>query len=156
MLGAAAKRRWLLAFAVGLMHGFGFSLDLRDRLQFAGRHVQISLLAVDLGSALAQLLVVVALVAVLWLLYNYLIAKRIGAVLLSAFVAHAAWHWVIERGGRLWLYDIRGTLPGLSANLLAAPARWGGLMLIVATLAWVMSVVYSRMEQGGGTEQSSS
>jgi hypothetical protein len=155
LLGAAGRRRWLLAFVVGLVHGFGLSFDLRDSLQFAGRHLEVSLVALDVGVALAQLLVVGVLLGVLWLLYTQLIAQRVGAILLSAFVAHAAWHWVLERGGRLWLYDIRGSLPALSTSLQGTPARWGGLMLVVGILAWLMSVVYSRMEQGGGTERSS-
>src|SRR6185503_13712210 len=31
-------RRWLITFAFGLVHGFGFSFALRESLQFAGSH----------------------------------------------------------------------------------------------------------------------
>jgi HupE / UreJ protein. len=30
------RRRWMMAFGFGLVHGFGFSFALRDTLQFAG------------------------------------------------------------------------------------------------------------------------
>jgi hypothetical protein len=153
LLGAAARRRWLLAFVVGLVHGLGQSLALRDTLQFAGRHVDVSLLAVDLGAGLAQLMVVCGLFGILRLLYSQLIAQRIGVILLSAFAAHAAWHWVLERGSRLLAYNIRATLPALDAGI---SMRWGGLTLVVAMLAWLMSMVYAKMAQGGGTERSSS
>ena len=37
MLGVTPKRRWMMTFAFGLVHGFGFSFALRETLQFAGR-----------------------------------------------------------------------------------------------------------------------
>ena len=154
MLGGAAKRRWLLAFVVGLVLGFGYSLDVRDSLQFAGRHLELALLALNAGVALAQLLVVMTLAAVLWLLYTQLIARRVGAILLSAFVAHAAWHWVLERGGRLWQYNIRGTLPAFT-GLWDVSLRWVPLMLVVVTLAWVMSMVFAKLEPRGPEGSSS-
>src|SRR5215470_11321578 len=33
------QRRWLVTFAFGLVHGFGFSFALRESLQFAGSHL---------------------------------------------------------------------------------------------------------------------
>ena len=33
------RRRWIVAFAFGLVHGFGFSFALRQSLQFAGAHL---------------------------------------------------------------------------------------------------------------------
>src|SRR2546427_2948292 len=33
------KRRWLITFGFGLVHGFGFSFALRQTLQFAGSHL---------------------------------------------------------------------------------------------------------------------
>jgi hypothetical protein len=155
MLGAAAPRRWLLAFLVGLVHGFGFAAEMGETLQFAGRHLELSLLAVNAGAALAQLAVVVLFVGVLSLLYWHLIAQRLGAILLSAFVAHRAWHWMLEHGNQLLLYDIRGTLPALDDRLLGVSMRWGTLLLVLVMLAWLMSMVFSRLEQRGTTERSS-
>src|ERR1043166_9042052 len=45
----ALRRRWLVTFAFGLIHGFGFSFALRQTLQFAGDHMLTSLLAFNVG-----------------------------------------------------------------------------------------------------------
>ncbi len=84
--------------AFGLVHGFGFSFALRETLQFAGSHVLTSLLAFNVGVELGQLLVLVVLVPALQLLFRYVVAERMGTIILSAIVAHTAWHWMIERG----------------------------------------------------------
>src|SRR4030095_1049393 len=47
----ALKRRWLVTFAFGLVHGFGFSFALRDTVQFAGSHLPLSLLALHIRVA---------------------------------------------------------------------------------------------------------
>src|SRR5206468_7752431 len=44
IVGANVKRRWVITFAFGLVHGFGFSFALRQTLQFAGSHLLASLL----------------------------------------------------------------------------------------------------------------
>ena len=36
IVGAQLQRRWIITFGFGLIHGFGFSFLLRERLQFAG------------------------------------------------------------------------------------------------------------------------
>ena len=53
----SVQRRWMLAFAFGLVHGFGFSFALRETLQFAGAHLVTSLLSFNVGVELGQLLV---------------------------------------------------------------------------------------------------
>ena len=77
----ALRRRWLIAFAFGLIHGFGFSFALRDTLQFAGEHLVTSLLAFNLGVELGQLAVLVVLVPALSLLFRYVVAERIGTII---------------------------------------------------------------------------
>src|SRR5215204_659605 len=62
------QRRWMIAFAFGLVHGFGFSFALRDTLQLAGSHLLTSLLAFNAGVEAGQLLVLAALVPALQLL----------------------------------------------------------------------------------------
>ena len=57
--------RWLITFAFGLVHGFGFSFALRETLQFAGSHLLTSLLSFNVGVELGQLLVLVLLVPAL-------------------------------------------------------------------------------------------
>ena len=61
------QRRWVLAFAFGLVHGFGFSFALRETLQFAGSHLVTSLLSFNVGVEIGQLLVLAVLVPALQL-----------------------------------------------------------------------------------------
>ena len=50
-------RRWMITFAFGLVHGFGFSFALRETLQFAGSHLLTSLVSFNVGVELGQMLV---------------------------------------------------------------------------------------------------
>src|SRR5206468_7236894 len=91
------KRRWLITFAFGLVHGFGFSFALRQTLQFAGSHLLTSLLSFNVGVELGQLLVLGFLIPVLSVLFRFVVAERIGTIILSALIAHTGWHWMIDR-----------------------------------------------------------
>src|SRR5205823_11094762 len=90
------KRRWLITFGFGLVHGFGFSFALRQTLQFAGTHLLTSLLSFNIGVELGQLLVLVVLIPALGLLFRYVVAERLGTIILSTIVAHTAWHWMTD------------------------------------------------------------
>ena len=149
-LGVAPKRRWLITFAFGLVHGFGFSFALRETLQFAGGHMLTSLLAFNLGVEIGQLLVIVVMVAVTSFLFKYAFTERAGTILLSVFVGHTAWDWTLERGRQLLQYNIAATLPPFDARLIAPSMRWGVLLLVVGTLIWLMSLVFPRLEQEEG------
>src|SRR5262249_61073779 len=70
------KRRWLITFGFGLVHGFGFSFALRQTLQFAGTHLLTSLLSFNIGVELGQLLVLVVFIPALGLLFRYVVAER--------------------------------------------------------------------------------
>src|SRR5260370_32821268 len=100
IVGSNLQRRWMITFAFGLVHGFGFSFVLRETLQFAGPHLLTALLAFNVGVELGQLLVIVLLFPALGLLFRF-VPERIGTIVLSALVAHTAWHWMLERGDRL-------------------------------------------------------
>ena len=82
-------------------------------------------------------------------MFRVALAERAGTILLSALVAHTAWHWMSERAGTLMLYNIQLTMPAFDLKLLAAAMRWGMLALIVAMLAWLMSLVFQRLEHDG-------
>jgi hypothetical protein len=129
------RRRWMIAFGFGLVHGFGFSFALRETLQFAGSHLLVSLLAFNVGVELGQLLVLALLIPALVFLFRFVVAERIGTIILSALVAHTGWHWMIERGGQLRQFR----RPELNASLLAAAMRWLMLTLILVAFAWVVS-----------------
>ncbi len=102
---ALVRLRWAIALGFGLIHGFGFSFALRNTLQFAGDHVLTSLLSFNVGIELGQLLVLLLLVPVLNLAFRYVVAERIGVIVLCVIVAHTAWHWMAERYAALRLFD---------------------------------------------------
>ena len=134
--GATVHRRWIIAFGFGLVHGFGFSFALRQTLQFAGTHLLTSLLSFNLGVELGQLLILALLIPVLDLLFRYVVAERMGTIILSAMVAHTAWHWMIDRWSVLRRYQFEW--PALQAAPLATALRWMMLLVILAGLAWFL------------------
>src|SRR5271169_2400926 len=102
--GSTVERRWMMSFGFGLVHGFGFSFALRQSMQFAGSHLLASLLSFNIGVELGQLLVLLMMIPVLELLFRFVVAERMGTIILSALVAHTGWHWMLERGERLGQY----------------------------------------------------
>src|SRR4029077_3684121 len=92
IVGAKLGRRWMVTFGFGLVHGFRFSFLLQQRLLFAGEHLVTSLLAFNVGVELGQLLVLLITIPVLNFLFKRVVEKRVGTILLSALVAHTAWH----------------------------------------------------------------
>jgi len=103
---SSLRRRWVITCAFGLVHGFGFSFALRESLQFAGSHLVTSLVAFNLGVELGQILVLVVLVPALSVVFGRLVGERMGIIVISAVVAHTAWHWMSERWAVLSEYDI--------------------------------------------------
>jgi hypothetical protein len=147
----ALQRRWVITFAFGLVHGFGFSFALRETLQLAGSHVLTSLLAFNVGVEIGQVFVLALLIPALDLLFRYGIAERIGTIILSALVAHTGWHWTIERGNALRQY--RFEWPAFDALLLASLMRWLMLLMIVAGAMWLLrSMVRRPLEQNAESE----
>ncbi len=133
---SSLKRRWLVTFAFGLVHGFGFSFALRQTLQFAGSHLLTSLLSFNIGVELGQLLVLVLLIPVLDLLFRYVVAERLGTIILSAIVAHTAWHWTSDRFELLRRF--RFEWPAIDAAFLASAMRWLMLLVIGGGLYWLV------------------
>lgn len=138
-------RRWMIALGFGLVHGFGFSFGLKQTMQFAGSHLLTSLLSFNIGVELGQLLVLVLLIPLLEVVFRFVVAERMGTIILSALVAHTGWHWMIERADRLRQFP----LPTFNAALLASAMRWLIVILIFAGLIWLASgLVRRRAEQG--------
>lgn len=144
ILGAKLQRRWLIAFAFGLIHGFGFSFALSESLQFAGAHLITSLFSFNVGVELGQLFVLAITVPVLHLLFKKVIPELGGTIVLSAILAHTGWHWMTERGGQLLRYDFR--VPPLDAAFFAAFLRWLMLLLIVCGAAWLLRLTFDWLE----------
>ena len=137
------RRRWMAVFGFGLVHGFGFASALRDMLPFGGEHLVTSLLAFNVGVELGQLLVILVCVPILRVLYRYIPGERtgrarpVGAIILSVLVGHTAWHWLVERGGTLWEFDVMSTSPD---GALYGVAGLLALMLVIAALAgWALT-----------------
>jgi hypothetical protein len=127
-----------MAFGFGLVHGFGFSFALRQSLQFAGTHLLTSLLSFNVGVELGQLLVLLLLIPVLQLFFRYAVAERMGTIILSAIVAHTAWHWMLDRGTVLRQY--RFAWPVLDAALLGTVLRSLMFVVILAGILWLFQM----------------
>jgi hypothetical protein len=140
---SVVRRRWTITFAFGLVHGFGFSFALRQTLQLAGSHLLASLLSFNIGIELGQLLVLLLMIPVLQLLFRFVLAERMGIIILSAVVAHTAWHWMIDRGSRLSQFR----RPALDVALLAGAMRWLILCLIFGGAIWLGSRMLRRRRE---------
>ncbi len=130
------ERRWLLTFGFGLIQGFGFSLGLRQVLQFAGSHGLTAVFAFNAGIELGLLLVLMLLIPALDALFRFVVAERLGAIILSALAAHTAWHWMIDRADVLRQY--RFEWPALDVVFWIAAMRWAMLGVIAAGLYWII------------------
>ncbi len=135
--GATVKRRWIIAFGFGLVHGFGFSFALRETLQLAGSHMLTSLLSFNIGVELGQLLVLALLIPALELLFRYAVAERTGTIILSALVAHTAWHWMTDRWAVFSRYHI--AMPVLDAALWASVLRLLMFIVIAGAAVWFVA-----------------
>jgi hypothetical protein len=128
------RRRWMITFAFGLVHGFGFSFALRETLQFAGSHLLTSLLSFNVGVELGQLLVLAALVPALALFFRSGVPERMGTIVLSAIVGHTAWHWMIDRWDRLRQFRA----PSIDVIVLLTIVRWTFAAVFVAAVVWLV------------------
>jgi len=102
IVNANLRRRWIIAGLFGLVHGFGFADVLSQQLQFAGSNLLIALFSFNLGIEIGQLLVLCLFVPALALLFRGAMAGRMGIIVVSALVAHTAWHWMMDRADVLW------------------------------------------------------
>ena len=94
-LARIVDARWAVAFALGLLHGFGFSSVLID-LGLPSRELIGALLGFNLGVELGQAAIVVTLLPVLYLLRNTL-AYRVVLFAGSGAVAVVASIWTYQR-----------------------------------------------------------
>ena len=131
IVGGSKHRRWMTAFAFGLVHGFGFAFALRESLQFAGSHVVSALLAFNVGVELGQVLALAVLLPLVALLLR-VVPERAGVIVLSALAAHTAWHWMVERGQAWWKHPLPRPDAADAAELLA----WATAALVTGVLLW--------------------
>lgn len=148
IVGSNVQRRWMIALGFGLVHGFGFSFALRQTLQFAGSHLLTSLLSFNVGVELGQLLVLALLVPILEMLFRFVVAERIGTIILSALVAHTGWHWMLERWGRLRQFG----WPAFNTSQIASAMRWLMVIVVLASAGWLVSLLRRRAARTVRTE----
>ena len=150
--GASVHRRWMIAFGFGLVHGFGFSFALKETLQFAGSHLLTSLLGFNIGVELGQLLVLALLVPALEFAFRHVVAERMGTIVLSALVAHTAWHWMIDRADKL--RQFRFEWPIIDAAMLVTALRVLMVAVVLAGLMWAVRAMLRDRAERKGTESS--
>jgi hypothetical protein len=143
IVGARLERRWIIAFGFGLVHGFGFSFILRQSLQFAGTHLATSLVSFNLGVELGQIFVLLVVTPALALLYRFVVAQRMGVIILSALVAHTAWHWMVDRFTTLRQYQFQW--PALDVAFLTASLRALTLLVILGAAVWALYSVFGKV-----------
>ena len=142
--GSSIQHRWMISFGFGLVHGFGFSFALRQSLQFAGSHLLASLLSFNIGVELGQLLVLVLMIPLLELFFRFAVAERMGTIIVSALVAHTAWHWMLERADRLSQYRVQW--PEWNAAFAASLIRYLMVALFLAGAGWWVTTWQKRRQ----------
>jgi HupE / UreJ protein len=144
IVGASLRRRWIIAGLFGLVHGFGFADTLKDQLQFAGSNLLVSLFSFNIGIESGQLAVLCVFVPVLACLFRGAMSGRMGVIVLSALIAHTAWHWMLERGEVLWRTPWpHPTVPGLMVL-----ARWIVAVVVVVGAAKLIAKWIERKSPG--------
>ena len=96
LLGWAALRRWQLAFAFGLVHGFGFANVLVD-LGLPSDQLAIALGGFNLGVELGQIAIVLVFLPLAWWLRNTLFYRWVVVVGGSLTIAILGIIWTLQR-----------------------------------------------------------
>ena len=68
--------------------------------------------------------------------------------MLSAIVAHTAWHWMVERWDRLRQYHVEW--PAVTPELLLVLVRWTMAAVALAAALWLVSVLRAQRAKGKG------
>jgi hypothetical protein len=95
------RRRWQVAFAFGLLHGFGFASVLAD-LDLPPASLALSLFGFNVGVEIGQLVLVLLLVPLAYLVRGSRFYPRAGIATASGVIALFAGGWLIERS-----FDLR-------------------------------------------------
>ena len=90
------RRRWAVAFAFGLVHGFGFASVLAD-LGLRGANLALSLVGFNSGVEIGQLLIVLAVLPLAFVARHTLIYRRAFMPVGSMAIVVLAGYWLVSR-----------------------------------------------------------
>jgi HupE/UreJ protein len=90
------RGRWLVAFAFGLVHGFGFASVLAD-LGLPQENLLVALVGFNLGVEAGQLVIVALFLPLAYALRHTWVYRRMVFVGGSALIALIATLWMVER-----------------------------------------------------------
>ena len=96
------RRRWLVAFGFGLIHGFGFAAVLAD-LGLPQRSLLLSLVSFNVGVEIGQLAIVAAFLPLAYFFRHTWTYQHVVVVAGSLTIAGVALLWLIERAFNLKL-----------------------------------------------------
>ena len=96
------KKRWLVAFAFGLIHGFGFASVLAD-LNLPNSSLVLSLLGFNIGVEIGQLMLVAVVIPVAYLCRSSAAYPRFALRTGSVVIAAVSLGWLLERSLNLQL-----------------------------------------------------
>jgi hydrogenase/urease accessory protein HupE len=98
LLGRETRRRWLLTFGFGLIHGFGFASVLGELgVGASSGGAAVPLLAFNLGVEIGQIAIAALVLPVIWKLRERPRFVLQYAPAASVLIALAGGYWLIER-----------------------------------------------------------
>ncbi len=100
--GSIEKKRWVMAFTFGLIHGFGFASALAD-LGLPQGALALALVGFNLGVELGQMVIVTAFVPIAFALRGTGFYRRWFMPIGSIIIAIIATYWFLQRA-----FDFQG------------------------------------------------
>ena len=97
LLDRRLGRRWIITFAFGLVHGFGFASILREIGFGSGGGVALPLLSFNLGVEFGQVALAMIVLPFIWQFRRRSTSFERCARLTSAGIVILAAHWLVER-----------------------------------------------------------
>jgi hypothetical protein len=95
--------RWTAAFALGLLHGFGFSATLMD-LGLPRQNLVVTLFGFNVGVEIGQMCVVAAFLPLAYLVRETVAYRRVALLGGSVVIAGVATVWLVERAFALKVF----------------------------------------------------
>ena len=100
--GGIEKKRWVMAFTFGLIHGFGFASALAD-LGLPQGALALALVGFNLGVEVGQMAIVTAFVPIAFALRGTVFYRRWFMPIGSVIIAIVALYWFLQRA-----FDFQG------------------------------------------------